>query len=208
MAPMPDTIQAHPLILSRWRADDVDDVLEAVQSSFHELQQWMDWAQTMPSPDEQRAVLIAGHAAFEAGTDFGYVFRESSTGALVGGGGAHRRVGPGAMEIGYWIRTDRHNRGYATTAVAALTDVVFERLADVERIEIHMDCANVASARIPNKLGYQLLHTEQREKRAAAHTGQAFVWQTTRTAWPTRPTGDQVDTPRTSQAAPCAGWEP
>jgi len=185
---MPDTIQAHPLVLSRWRGDDVDDVLEAVRSSFHELQQWMDWAQTMPSHDEQRAVLTAGHAAFEAGTDFGYVFREASTGALVGGGGVHRRVGPGAVEIGYWVRSDRHNRGYATTAVAALTDAVFDQLADVERIEIHMDCANVASARIPNKLGYELSHTEQREKRAAAHTGHAFVWLTTRTAWTNRPT--------------------
>lgn len=185
---MPDTIQANPLVLSRWRADDLDEVLEAVQSSFHELQQWMDWAQSMASYDEQHAVLIAGHAAFEAGTEFGYVFREVSTGALVGGGGAHRRVGPGALEIGYWVRSDRHNRGYATTAVAALTDAVFDQLADVERIEIHMDCANVASARIPNKLGYDLSHTEQREKRAVAHTGHAFVWQTTRTVWTNRPT--------------------
>jgi len=187
MAAMPDTIEAHPLTLSRWRADDVDDLLEAVQASFPELRQWMDWAQTIPSRDEQRVVLTAGHAAFDAGTDFGYVFRESSTGALVGGGGAHRRVGAGAIEIGYWVRSDRHNHGYATTAVTALTDAVFDSLADVERIEIYMDCANVASARIPDKLGYQLLHIEQRKKLAAAHTGQAFVWQTTRGAWTTPP---------------------
>jgi hypothetical protein len=95
MAAMPDAIEAHPLTLSRWRADDVDDLLEAVQASCPELRQWMDWAQAIPSRDEQRVVLTAGHAAFEAGTDFAYVFRESSTGALVGGGGAHRRVGPG-----------------------------------------------------------------------------------------------------------------
>jgi len=188
MAAMPDAIEADPLILSRWRPDDVDDVLEAVRASFHELRQWMDWAQTMPSRTDQLEALTAGHAAFEAATDFGYVFREESTGALVGGGGAHRRVGPGAVEIGYWVRSDRHNRGYATSAVTALTDAVFDCLADVERIEIHMDCANVASARIPEKLGYQLLHTEQREKRAVAHTGHAFVWQTTRAAWTTPPT--------------------
>jgi RimJ/RimL family protein N-acetyltransferase len=186
MAAMPDVIEAHPLILSRWRAEDVDDVLSAVQASFHELRQWMDWAQTMPSRDEQREVLATGHDGFDAGTDFGYVLRESSSGELVGGAGAHRRIGPGAVEIGYWVRSDRHNRGYATTAAAALTDAVFDWLADVERIEIHMDCANVASARVPDKLGYRRLRTEPREKRAAAHTGQAFVWQTTRTAWTTR----------------------
>lgn len=185
MAAMPDAIEAHQLILSRWRTDDLDDVLVAVQASLRELRQWMDWAQKMPSRTDQRTVLIAGDAAFEAGTDFGYVFRESTTGALVGGGGAHRRDGPDAVEMGYWVRSDRHNRGYATSAVSALTDAVFDSLADVERIEIRMDCANVASARIPDKLGYRLLHTEQREKRAVGHTGQAFVWQTTRTAWTT-----------------------
>jgi RimJ/RimL family protein N-acetyltransferase len=183
MADMPDAIDAHPLLLSRWQADDVDDVLEAVLTSFHDLRQWMDWAQTMPSRDEQLEALTAGDAAFEDGTGFGYLFRETSSDALVGGGGVHRRVGPGAVEIGYWVRSDRHNRGYATSAVAALTDAVFDHLADIERIEIHMDRANHASARIPDKLGYQLVRTEQREKRAAAHTGAAFVWQTTRTAW-------------------------
>ena len=34
MAAMPDTIEADPLILSRWRADDVDDLLEAVQAEL------------------------------------------------------------------------------------------------------------------------------------------------------------------------------
>lgn len=126
MAAMPDAIGVPPLVLARWRADDVDDVLAAVQTSFHDLRRWMDWAQTMPSRDEQREVLAAGDAAFEAGTDFGYVFRESSTGELVGGVGAYRRVGPRAVEIGYWVRSDRHGRGDATSAVSALTGAVFD----------------------------------------------------------------------------------
>ena len=180
---MPDVLEASPLMLIRWRPEDVDDVLDAVRTSFGELRQWMDWAQTMPTSDEQQAVLAAGNAAFDAGTDFGFVFREAATGSLVGGGGVHRRVGPGAVEIGYWIRTDRHNRGYATKAAHVMTDATFEHLEDVDRIEIHMDCANLASARVPEKLGYRLLHTETRAKLAVAHTGEAFVWQTTREEW-------------------------
>ncbi len=189
MAAIPDVLEASPLILVRWRTEDVDDVLEAVRSSFAELRQWMPWAQTVPTRDEQRAVFTEGNAAFDAGTEFQFVFRESATGTLVGGGGVHRRVGPGAVEIGYWVRTDRRNRGYATRAAQAMTDAAFAHLGDVDSIEIHMDCDNLASARVPEKLGYRLLRTEKRGKFALADTGEAFVWQTTRAGWaaPQRP---------------------
>ena len=189
MAAMPDVLEASPLTLVRWRPEDVDDVLEAVRSSFAELQQWMHWAQTMPTREKQRDALTESNVAFDAGSDFGYLFRETATGALVGGGGVHRGVGPGAVEIAYWVRSDRHNRGHATRAAEAMTDAAFTYLADVDRVEIHMDCTNIASARIPEKLGYRLLRTEQREKLALAHTGEAYVWQKSRVEWtpPPRP---------------------
>jgi RimJ/RimL family protein N-acetyltransferase len=183
MAAMPDVLDASPLTLVRWRPEDVDEVLEAVRLSFAELQQWMHWAQTMPTREEQREALAEGYAAFDAGTDFGFLFRETATGALVGGGGVHRRVGPGAVEIGYWVRSDRHNRGYATRATQAMTDAAFTFLADVDRIEIHVDCTNIASARVPEKLGYRLLRTEHREKLALGHTGEGYVWQRRRDEW-------------------------
>lgn len=187
VAAMPDVLEASPLTLVRWRPDDVDEVLEAVRSSFAELQQWMHWAQTMPTRESQREALAEGSAAFDGGTAFDYLFRESATGAFVGGGGVHRRDGPGAVEIGYWVRSDRHNRGYATRAAEAMTDAAFTHLADVERIEIHMDCANVVSARIPEKLGYRLLRTVQRERLALGHTGEGYIWELRREAWSKRP---------------------
>jgi RimJ/RimL family protein N-acetyltransferase len=186
MAALPDVLEASPLTLVRWRPEDVDDVLDAVRSSFAELRQWMHWAQTVPTRDEQRAALADGVAAFDAGTDFQFLFREPATGTLVGAGGLHRRVGPGAAEIGYWVRTDRHNRGYATRAAQAMTDAAFAYLEDVGRIEIHMDCTNLASARVAERLGYRLMYTERRDKLALSHTGEAFVWQTTRPEWTAR----------------------
>ena len=176
---MPDVLEAGPLTLVRWRPQAVDEVLEAVRSSFAELQQWMHWAQTMPTRAQQRAALAAGAIAFDAGTEFGYLFREKSTGAVVGGGGLHRRIGPDAIEIGYWVRTDRHRRGYATIATETMTDAAFTHLADVDRVEIHMDCSNLASARIPEKLGYRT-HSDgtvregcTRPHRHAVHLGDA-----------------------------------
>jgi RimJ/RimL family protein N-acetyltransferase len=86
MAAMPDVLDASPLTLVRWRPEDVDEVLEAVRASLAELQRWMHWAQTMPTWEMQREALAEGHTAFEAGTDFAFLFRETPTGALVGGG--------------------------------------------------------------------------------------------------------------------------
>ncbi len=85
MAAMPDVLEAGPLTLVRWRPEDVDEVLEAVRSSFAELQQWMHWAPTMPTREKQREALTEGNTAFDAGMDFGFLFRATATGALVGG---------------------------------------------------------------------------------------------------------------------------
>lgn len=183
MAAMPDVIDASPLTLVRWQPDDVDEVLDAVRSSFAELQQWMHWAQTPPERDEQHDAVLSRIAAFDAGTGFDYLFREAEGGVVVGGGGIHRRIGPAAVEIGYWVRTDRHGRGWGTRAAAAMTDAAFAHLADVDRVEIHMDVANVASRRIPEKLGFELLGTEAREKLALGHTGEAHIWAMRRDRW-------------------------
>jgi RimJ/RimL family protein N-acetyltransferase len=108
----------------------------------------MHWAHTMPTREKQGEALTESNVAFDAGTDFGYRFRETATGALLGGGGAHRGVGPGAVEIAYWVRSDRHNRGHAPRAAEATTDAAFTYLSDVDWVEIHMDCTNPASARV------------------------------------------------------------
>lgn len=181
---MPDTIDAGPLTLVRWNTDDADDVLAAIRSSINELRPWMPWAHSVPTREQQRDAFTSGRAAFDAGTDFQYVFRETATSELVGGGGVHRRVGPGAAEIGYWVRTDRHGRGYATAAAHAMTEASFAHLADVDRVEIHMDRANAASARVPEKLGYRLVRTDPRDGGGTASTGELLVWIVTRAEWP------------------------
>ena len=93
------------------------------------------------------------------------------------------------MELGYWVRSDKHRRGYATTASAALTDAAFERLPDVERVEIHVDTANVASNGVAAKLGYVLDHTEDRERLAPAQSGRWSVFTMTRDHWSQRDAG-------------------
>jgi len=181
---MPATLSAGPLRLCRWRVADADEAAAAVEASIEDLRLWMDWAADgPPSVAAQREAFETGEAAFEAGTDFGYVIRELATGEFVGGCGLHMRVEPGGIELGYWVRTDRHNRGYATDVARALTAAAFERLPELDRVEIHVDEGNLASARVPTKLGYQPERREQRERVAHGQTGTAVIWVMRRQDW-------------------------
>ncbi len=176
-------------MLCRWRVDDTADALAAVEASIDDLRLWMDWAvDGPPSEVVQRDAYRLGEMNFDEGTEFGYVMRENATGELVGGCALITRVGPGAIEIGYWVRSDRHSRGYATAAARALTTAAFEWLPEMEVVEIHIDEANTASARVPAKLGYQIGRREQREKVTVGQTGRFVIWTMRRQDWTTEPT--------------------
>ena len=176
MALLPDVLPAGPIELRRWRQDHLDRILDAVAASFPELHRWMPWAETMPTPAGQLEVLRAGEAAFDADQEWAYVVVEPETEELVGAAGLHPRSGPGTVEIGYWIRTDRTGRGYATDTAGALAAVAFTHLPGLEQVEIRMDQANVASAAVPPKLGFRLLGHEERDILTPGHTGQGLVW--------------------------------
>src|SRR5687768_14164722 len=99
----------------------------------------MPWAlnepQELPAKIE---FLRRKRGEFDLGQDFTYgCFPRDETEAL-GSIGLHPRLGPGALEIGYWIRGDRTGQGLVTEATAALTKAAF-LLHQVNRVEIHCD---------------------------------------------------------------------
>lgn len=176
VALLPDVLPAGPLELRRWRPAFADALAPVIGLSLAELQRWMPWARVIPAPEDLRSVLEAGAAAFDADQEWDYTVYDPVTDTLVGGAGLHRGADPFALHIGYWTRSDCTRRGYATVAVRTLTDAAFTLVPGIQRVEIHMDKANVASAAVPRKLGYRLDHEEVRPVEAPGHTGRGFVW--------------------------------
>jgi RimJ/RimL family protein N-acetyltransferase len=164
------------LELLRWREALLPGLSAAVAASFPELHLWMPWAATPPSDDDLRAALRTGEWAFDEDADWAYVLVEVASGEIVGAAGLHRRVGPRALEIGYWVRSDRAGRGYATAAAGALAEAAAANVPDLDRVEIHMDEANLASAAVPRKLGFRLDRREPRDVQTPGHTGVGLVW--------------------------------
>jgi RimJ/RimL family protein N-acetyltransferase len=141
------------LELRCWDPSEAPQLKAAIDANLEHLREFMPWAHDEPSPVSEVAERLRGFRA-EFDRDAGYFYAIWQAGEVAGGCGFHRRVGEGALEIGYWIRADRTGRGLATEMGSALTRAAFDAL-DVERVEIHVDPRNVASLGVPRRLGFR-----------------------------------------------------
>jgi RimJ/RimL family protein N-acetyltransferase len=100
-------------------------------------------------------------ADFAAGRAFRYAVWSADSAALLGEvdlfvRDAERRVPWGAgdrVEIGYWLDAAVTGHGFATEAAVALVAVA-DAMPGLARVEIRCDVNNVASAAIPQRLGF------------------------------------------------------
>jgi RimJ/RimL family protein N-acetyltransferase len=167
--------------LRRWVPADAELVARAVAESLEHLRPWMPWVSHEPLPLERRkAMLEEWEREWLHGGDVALgVFKNER---VAGSCGLHHRVGPGALEIGYWTHPAFARRGIATTAVALLMDAAFA-LPGITHVEIHHDKANHASAGIPRKLGYRLIDQVRDEREAPGEVGVECRWRLTRECW-------------------------
>lgn len=172
----PERVELDGLTLRFARLDDAEQIAEAVRSSLEHLVPWMPWATPEAGTvEEQRVRRIEGQAGMEAGSDYMYLLMDDEERSLLGVVGLHRRVGPGAIEIGYWLRPEAVGGGRMTTAVTALTDAALA-LPDVDRVEIHCDEANLRSQAVPPRAGYRLDRIEDDEIQTPNEVGRSMVW--------------------------------
>lgn len=150
----PYRIVTERMVVRCWEPGDAPLLKEAVDSSLDHLRPWMPWAYDEPQSLAEKAQLLRRfRGQFDLDQNYVYALFDAAETEVVGGSGLHLRVGPRAFEIGYWIRASHTGRGLATEATAALTRVGFE-LCGADRIELHVEPRNAASARVPEKLGF------------------------------------------------------
>lgn len=171
------------LVLRAWEPADAPALKAAIDRNLDRLRPWVPWAVHEPSPLEAIAQRLAGFRAdFDAGRDWVYGIFAPDGRTVLGGTGLHPRIGPGGLEIGYWLDAAATGHGLATEAAAALTDLALA-LPGITRVEIRCDPANAASAAVPRRLGYAHVETL-----AAATTGpdgaprDLMVWRRVRVA--------------------------
>jgi RimJ/RimL family protein N-acetyltransferase len=148
-----------------------------VAESLDHLRPWMPWAHQEPESLQAKVNRLRGfRAEFDLGKNFVYAIFDPDESQVIGGTGLHPRVGPDALEIGYWIHANEVGKGYATEAAGALTRVAFE-VGGMRRVEIHCDPTNERSAAVPRKLGFT--HEATLKRRSLTADGEerdTMIW--------------------------------
>jgi RimJ/RimL family protein N-acetyltransferase len=172
----PEVLEVPRGRLSRIRESDADELAQAVAASLDHLRPWMPWATAESAePQAQREHCRDVEKNWVDDAEYVYALRTEPSRQVIGCFGLHRRIGPGAIEIGYWVHVDFTGRGYATACAEALTHSAFG-LPDVARVEIHTDEANTISASVPRRLGYRLERIDERPPTAPAESGRLQIW--------------------------------
>lgn len=173
----PERIDLDDVALVRSSEVSPHDVYAAVDASRAHLERWMAWAPGY-TPAHAREFCVIAEQGWDEDREYVYTLVEPG-GEVAGTAGLHRRIGDGGFEIGYWVRADREGRGLITRASRALVQAAFA-MADIDRIEIRHDVANVRSAAVPRRLGFIEVGRSEREPEAPSCVGVEVVWRLTR----------------------------
>jgi RimJ/RimL family protein N-acetyltransferase len=178
---LPVRVDLGDAVVRTWTVDDAPALARAMAESYDHLHPWMSWATPEGITEDVCRRFIEGDIAQRAaGADanFGIFPDPADSGGptVLGGCGLHDRIGPGAIEIGYWLHVAATGKGLMTRVAGTLTDIALAR-PDIDRVEIHCDEANLASAAVPRRLGYTLIRVEPTVRPGGpASSGKHMIW--------------------------------
>ncbi len=163
----PHEIRTSRLTLRAARAGDGQALHDAIAVSLPDFFPWLSFSAQLSDVPTLDQVSQSGQEAFAAGTF--YVWRAwEPEGMLVGTVDLHTfNWEVPACSVGYWLRSDRRGRGYATEFVSAVIDVAFGVLG-MQRIEARCDVRNERSWRLAERLGFTLEGIARNDDRDAA----------------------------------------
>ena len=172
----PDSLQVGEYVVRKYEPADAKALVIAVTESCEHLRPWMPWIKFEPQTMTQRAELIkVWNEAWEQRAEFVMgIFLGSQ---VVGGTGLHLRGDVNTVDIGYWMHVDYIGKGIATRVSGALTETAFAIWPEIDTVVIVHDEANIASGKVPLRLGFKHVSTGQREPEAPGESGVMLRWE-------------------------------
>ena len=152
---LPERMERDDLLIRRWRPTDVTGMATLIAANLDHLRPWMAWARTEPLSHENRLRLFKRWDGYWSSGDGG-VYAIESAGELVGGCSLHRRVGPGGIDLGYWLGQHHVGQGIATRTAATLTQASFT-VDDIDFVQISHTPSNEPSGAVAERLGFSKL---------------------------------------------------
>ena len=174
VAPVP--LQVGEYVVRKYEASDAQALVDAVTDSYKHLEPWMPWMKFEPQSVAQREELITTwNEAWDHRTEF--VMGIFLGDRVVGGTGLHLRGDINTVDIGYWIHVDFVARGIAIQVADALTSTAFSLWKEIDTVVIIHDETNLASGKVPDRLGFEHVFTGQREPEAPGESGVMYRWE-------------------------------
>lgn len=151
--PAPHRVTTDRLVMRSYERHDALDVHEAIEENTVRLQAFMAWGHEPPQTvDERRERLDHFRREFDEGRGTNYGVFARLNGAFLGGVGVPV-VGPGTVEVGYWLTAEAEGKRYASEMVSAMT-LVCLRFRRATRVEIRCDPRNSRSRAVAQRVGY------------------------------------------------------
>ena len=172
----PDSLQLGEYVVRKYEPADAEALVAAVTESCEHLRPWMPWIKFEPQSVPQREALIrTWNEAWEDRTEF--VMGLFLGDQVVGGTGLHLRGDVNTVEIGYWMHVDYIGKGIATRVSGALTETAFAIWPEIDTVVIVHDEVNIASGKVPARLGFEHVFTGQRKPEAPGESGVMYRWE-------------------------------
>jgi RimJ/RimL family protein N-acetyltransferase len=177
MSVIPERLVGSNIVLRRWASSDAPLLLAAITDSIPALERWTPWV--IPQPLEAVVLeqrLQKFHTQFDTGETYIYGIFDSAEKEVLGQAGLYARVGPGALEVGYFLRSSATGKGIATEATRLLVRLAFKELG-VECVEARCEPGNVASSAVPRRLGFTLRETIVEPARTGEGNTDLQIWE-------------------------------
>jgi aminoglycoside 6'-N-acetyltransferase len=148
------------LLLRRSRPEDTETI--SAYRSDPEVHRYQGWERTDPQGVRAEIEEMVGRDPGESGGWIQLSVQERESGCLVGDVGLNPAEGePSVIKVGYTMSPTFQGRGYATEAVRALIGYAFDTLG-AEIVRAYASAENVASIRVAEKAGMQLVERSER----------------------------------------------
>jgi RimJ/RimL family protein N-acetyltransferase len=153
---MRDTAVGEKVRVRAYAREHVKPLHQAVLDSIPELPRYETWAHADFTLRDAADYVNWWRDCWSRKQAYYFAVEERDSGVFLGSCGLsdlsmeHRHAG-----LGFWIRQNRTNKGFATDAARVVMQLGFEHLR-LNRIELEIAVDNAASRRIAEKLGCSL----------------------------------------------------
>jgi ribosomal-protein-serine acetyltransferase len=158
-----EVIETKRLKLQMPKAGLGEKLYGAMLDGYEDYVRYLNWPAEKPTIEDVEKTCREQHAQFILRQNISYIIIEKTSNKVIGKCALPSILAKWDIPqfgISYFISKAMRGNGYATEAARAMAILALERLG-AKKVEIYCDAENIASTRIPLKLGFQLECTQK-----------------------------------------------